>query len=206
MATQWKQNVPNTVSIDLGPYDIYGKESTFILHQKIKGNTNTTNVNATWLEVKDFISTPNTVTAIGETLIGSTKIVVGDTTGVMPGQVYKSGTVYVYVTSVTSSTSFNIRRPTGAVLPANAVFTQVGNTGIYETSLTLQTLGQYLIIISNPDIGLLNEASKVEVVGNNIDDVNGNLLFGYGQFNTKLDKIAGLLGGVDTSVSGKLIL
>lgn len=205
MATQWKQNVSNTVSIDLGPYDIYGKEQGFTLHHKIKGNVNTVDTGATWTEVKHNIVAPNTFNSNGLTPEGSATITVDISTDIVAGQVYQAGTVFLYVSSLSGNT-ITLRRLTKEEIPDNTAFSQVGNTGIYETSLTLSVLGQYLVIISNPSIGLLNESSKVDVVGNVIDDIAADIVTSDTGINDKLDSISSSLGLVDTAITGKLIL
>ena len=204
MATQWKVSTANTVTIDLGPYDVYGATG-FQLHYKLKGDTNTTDSGELWAEVTHDIQAPVTFDTNGITPIGSATIEAVTTTGIAIGQVYKAGAVYVYISGI-SGTTLTLRRLTTSEIAGGTTFTQVGNTGIYETSLTLGTLGQYTLLISNPSVGLMNEATKVEVVANTIDDVAGQILTNDTSLDAQLAEISSALGVVDTSISGKLII
>lgn len=205
MASQWKISEENTVMIDLGPYDIYNESVGFILHYKLKGNANTTDSGISFSEVMHNIASPIALTIDGIQAVSATEITVLDATGVIPGQVYNSGTVYFYVSNVIGNTIY-LRRPLSAGLADAATATQVGNTGIYEANLTLGSLGQFTIIISSPDIGLLNEVTKVEVVSHLTEDVYNKVNGDNIGINTKLDSISSSLGNVDSSVKGTLIL
>jgi hypothetical protein len=204
MATQWKINTANTVTIDLRPYDIYAATS-FQLYYKLKGALNTTDSGAVWAEVTHNIAVPVTFNTVGITATGSATLTVDVATGIVAGQVFQAGSVYIYVSSIVGTT-ITLRRLTSGTIAAATAFSQVGNTGIYETDLTLTSLGQYILLISNPSVGLLNEATKVEVVANTIDDLNNTVTSSSTGINTKLDDIQTSLGIVDVSITGKLII
>ena len=204
MAAQWKINTDNLLGVDLGPYDIYGA-SGFKLYYKHTTAPNPVDSNAVFTEAILDIAAPISLTVSGLVPVGSTSITVTSTVGVEAGQVYQNGLQYVYVKEVVGNV-INLRRPTTIEIADAATLTQQGNTGLYETTLNLSTLGQYSIIISNPSIGLLNEITKVEVVTNLTDDVYNKVNAESVGINTKLDSISSAVGSVDTGLSGRLIV
>lgn len=169
----WKQNTSNTIAIDLAPYDIYN-ETRFTLHYKKHGDTTTTKVNVAWNEIHNPVPVSNNF--ITSTLVstGASTITIDSSTGALPvevGQVYwdgQSNGVFIYVSDIsvvpgTNDEIITLRRPVETEISNGTVFTLVGNTGIYETNLTLTELGEYTIIITNPSIGLHSEAINIEV-------------------------------------------
>ena len=204
MATQWKQNTDNAVTIDLGPYDVYN-ETGFTLHYKLKGDVTTTDSGATWVEMHNPVPVTNDFITTALTATGSATITIDSATGVAPGQVYQAGSVFIYVSSLSGNT-LTLRRVTREEIADTTTFTLVGNTGIYETSLSLSELGQYTIIIANPSVGLLNEATKVEIIANTVDDLAASISAHDTIVSGKLEDIQSALGVVDTSITGKLII
>lgn len=204
MANTWKQGVSNIIGIDLGPYDIYNA-SGFKLFYKHKDDVSTTLSNSTFNEVMHNIPAPVTCTTVGTTDAGATEVNVVDATNIQVGMVLKTGSFYMYVNGKVGNTLY-LRRPLTNAISTGTVLTETGNTGYYETALTLNTLGQYSIIIANPTIGLLNEATKVEIIANTNDDIYSKVNADNIGINSKLDSISSAVGSVDVSISGKMIL
>lgn len=204
MANTWKANISNIVGIDLGPYDIYNSTG-FKLFYKHKDSATTTLAGVTFSEVLHSIPVPVTCTTAKIVNSGDTEVLLTNGTNILPGMVLKTGTIYMYVNSKSGNTIY-LRRPLSDGIAQGTTLTECGNTGYYETSLTLPTVGQYTIIISNPNIGLLNEVTKVEVVANSVDDVYSKVNADNININQKLDSIGSAVGSVDVSISGKMIL
>ena len=204
MANVWKSGIANTVGIDLGPYDIYNA-SGFKIFYKHKDDVNTTLSNATFSEVMHNIPAPVTCTTSGITDSGATEVNVVSASNIRVGMVLKTGSTYMYVNGIVGNTLY-LRRPLTNSISSGTVLTEAANTGYYETTLTLTTLGQYSLIISNPTIGLLNEVTKVEIVANTVDDIYSKVNADNIGINSKLDSIGNAVGSVDVSISGKMIL
>ena len=204
MANVWKSGIANTIGIDLGPFDIYNA-SGFKLFYKHKDDVNTTLSNATFTEVMHNIPAPVTCTVSVQAEVGDTEVTVANATNIQVGMVLKTGSIYVYVNGKVGNILY-LRRPLTNSISTSTVLTEAGNTGYYETALTLTTLGQYSLIISNPTIGLLNEVTKVEIVANTVDDIYSKVNADNIGINSKLDGISSAVGSVDVSISGKMIL
>lgn len=202
MATTWKINTDNTVTIDLSPYDVYAATG-FTLKYKKYGGALTTSASV-FTEIIETVSSV-TITINANFDAGATSITVSDASAVAIGHVYKTGTQYFYVTSISGNT-LNLRRPLKNPITASATATRQGNTGVYEAVLNLNAIGQYTVIISNPTIGLLNEIAKLEVINNTIDDVSSQINSNNISTTTKLDSIATAVGALDVAMSGKLIV
>jgi len=202
MSTTWKVNTDNTVTLDLSQHEVYAATG-FTLKYKRHGEELTTST-AVFEEIIEIVSDV-TLTINSNFDAGVTSITVDDSSSVEVGHLYKTGTQYFFVTSVSDNTLY-IRRPLKNPIVAGETATRQGNTSIYEAILNLSDIGQYTIIISNTSIGLSNEVAKLEIINNTIDDISTQMNSNNVSTNTKLDTIASVVGACDVSMSGKLIV
>jgi len=195
MSAIWKKGVANSIGVDLGKDDIYGLDGdTF---KCFYGNPDGTTTDVTGFSefVKD-IANPATCKANGDTAQGSKDIPVDDVSGWEVGMVAKvSGKdIYFYIESIdTANNILTARKGISGDIADQDDITQVGNTGVYGASVTIDTTGIHFFVLSNPSIGLLNKSVKVEVVEHDDEDVMD-----------KLEEIENKIGGLN-GVDGVLL-
>jgi hypothetical protein len=171
MATLWKKGQENSLTIDLSTDDIYGASGFECIYAKL-GSSEQTAINSDdWNEIVKSVE-DNNCTADGDTLAGSTRIKVKDTddnntvANFKKGDVFKvkDKDIYGYIEEVDTDNNYIIvRNPISDTIADGDELDRVGNTGIYQASLTLNEEGIYTFVASNPSIGLQNEVLKIEV-------------------------------------------
>ncbi len=171
MAAKWKKGVKNTFAIDLGFDDIYGLAGDSF-NTYIKGANGTLKVDALNEVVVD-IDNPVSAKVDGDTSANSTKVKYkNESADFKKGMVVNIGGQLRYIQDVdTNSKTITLRKPLSADVQDGADIKQVGNTGIYEASVTLDEVGFYWIVINNPSINLFNETQKIEVVDYDDSDI-----------------------------------
>jgi len=192
MSAIWKKGKPDTVAIDLGKKDIYGLDgSTF---QCFYGNPDGTTTDVgTFSEFVKDISDPQSCTASGGSDKGTKDVKVDDVTGWKVGMVakVKDKNIYFYVEAVnTDDNILTARNALSDDIADGDEIDEVGNTGIYGTSVTLDVLGIHFFVIRNPSIGLMNKSKKVEVVEYDDTDVINKLE----DIEDKIDNLGGIDG------------
>lgn len=203
MATKWKKDTDNVIGLDLAPYDIYGATG-FTALIKGKDDFYASDAGLTFTEVELEVITPVSTTLATDAVIGDTSVSVADATGITQGMVISIGGEFGYVSSVSGNT-LNLRRSVKIGASSGDAVTQTGKTGLYEGIANLATLGQNMIIISNPSIGLMNEVVKVEIVDNTLDDLSTTINSESVAINSKLDSLSSAVGA-EGSVSGNVIV
>jgi len=191
MGAIWKKSKENRVAIDLGREDIYGIDGTTF--QCFYGNPDGTTTNVDNFEefIKN-IDSPESANSVGDQSAGTKDINVDDASGWEVGFVAKidGKDEYYYVEKVdTDNNILTFRKGLKTDLADNTAINQVGNTGVYGTNVTIDTVGVHLFVISNPSIGLFNKSNKVEVVDYDENDVMDKL----NEIEDKIDS----LGAVD---------
>jgi len=208
MAQTWMVGEEQLLAIDLSPYDIYGA-SGFQLLIKEKDATEATPVEGDFTEVIEAISSPVSTTLASNASAGSTEIVVSDASAFTVGMRVKIANSEIkYVAGVdTVNNKLIFRRPLKTDYSSGSSVVQVGNTGIYERKLTLNSVGQYILIVNNPSIGLLNESTKVYVVDKDLRTISDQIATHDSIVNNKLDEVLNNLGsGGGATLSGRLIV
>lgn len=204
MSGIWKKGTANRVGIDLGKTDVYGVASDTFQAGYFDSDNNYTAISGLTEQIKSVEA--NSCKANGATSKGSLDIPVEDTDDNNKVANFKKGDVikvkdkdiYFYVENVdTNNNVITARRPISGDIADGDELDRVGNTGLYATNVTIDNVGVYFVVISNPTIGLLNRSAKIEVAEHTDEDIYtqmeiiGNVI---NDVNTKIDSIDGIDG------------
>jgi len=164
---------PYVVTVDTTPRDIYGVASDLELFVTPPGSTTASKSTATFAEVIEDrpANAPASLTLAADAAVGS--VVLSVTTAPhtdMVGRVYAfsdgTDTFYTRIKSVdTTANTITLTKPLPFALPASgSTISYYGGTGVYTASVNLATLGQYVLHVRAPSVGLRVGAQSVTVV------------------------------------------
>ena len=114
-------------------------------------------------------------TIASNTLKDSFEIIVNN------GYTLESGDVFVdsfgnkhYIEKISNNILY-LKTPLINDLSAGEILNEVGNTGIYRKEILFDTVGNYTIIIRNPEQGMGNVPISIKIVDENLDDAQNKL-------------------------------
>ena len=175
--SNWYVNKENLVTICLGSYGVYGKESGFKLYYRYSTDDTLTKSDVSFKEEKEDISDPVNVKADGDTNKGSTQIKVDDASDVKKGMRYKvkDKDIYFYVEDVdTDNNILTTRYKTTDDIKDGDELDQVGNTGTYSAKLTFSSTGSIIIMVRHIDLDIDFEPTVIEVT-DEIPNIKSNV-------------------------------
>lgn len=159
-------------------YDQFAVEGTFKAFYINESSSTAVNIAGPFVEIIKTITTPNTGETSSISNAGTKSISVKDGSTLKIGDVIFDGTNYHYIMNVDStpgSGKIIVKRSLLVNIPADTTLTEVGNTGLYKCPLSIPTVGEYTIIVNNPNINMQNTTSAVEIVSLDLNDINDRL-------------------------------
>jgi len=188
-----KAGVPFYVKV-VTDKNLFGKADGFKLSYYDESDPNPVaiDVDVDFIEVMRNVE-GNSSTASADAFVGDRAIVVEDGTVFADGDVVQDANGNIYYVETISGNTLHIRGKLVADIASGDTITQVGNTGIYQAPLTIDTPGNFTIEVANPEENMENVAFSVEVVEETLDDAQ-----------EKLDAIMDELGAVRAKVRYKV--
>lgn len=173
MATIKKAGVQFDVFVDTSK-DILGKPTGFA--GKIISNEDGSEiVTSAFTEVIETI-TAATTTLTGAQSVGDRTIAVADVAGFELGNsIILNGEYYVILAIDTSANTFGLDRGLLGAGAANDNVEKRGNTGTYKASVTVNTVGDYVVFVSNYELGMGNTSYPLVIESASVDDVKSLL-------------------------------
>ena len=141
------------------------------------------------VEIVENIASPATSTVDAAAAVGTRSITVQSGGGLQDGMVFEdaNGNKY-YIESIVGDV-INLKFPLEQAIAFGDTLTQVGNTGIYKIELTISSLGNYGIYISNPSIGLRSKGIQYTMKDVVLEDVDAKLDTEFATINDKLNEL-----------------
>jgi len=163
------------------------------------GTGETTNENVSVTEVVEAIDSPAEATVAETAVRGTRTIKVNDDVTLEDGMVFKDENDNMYYIESIEDNTITTRVDLVEDIAYNTKLTQVGNTGIYKVPVTIDKVGKYNVVISNPSVNLRNLAAFVDVRQYSIDDVAGKIDTKGDEIIAKIEEIEEQLSKTDSS-------
>jgi len=162
------------------------------------GTTTAQDVDVT--EVIKNIDDPKSATTTQDALKGTRTVKVKDNT-LEDGMVFDDGNGNKYYIESIDNDGATITTRTELVadIPADTTLQQVGNTGIYKIPVTIDTVGLYNVVVSNPAVNLRNLSAFVKVTQYDIDDIGNQIESKTQEILDKIDDAKAQLSGNNDS-------
>jgi len=167
-----KAGVPHPVVVN-SKADKLGFEAGFKMHYVNAATNAVTEIPANSFSEIEKDITPTSTTLSGDHVAGAKTITVADVTGFGIGETVKISGVYYRVAAVDAgANTIELKRGLdGAVVDGTAVDLN-GRTGSYVAMVTFPDAGDFTGHVSNPGLGMDNEAFPIRVGNATVEDVS----------------------------------
>lgn len=169
MAIIKKAGVAFDVFVDTAK-DVLGKPSGF--SGKIIANSDGTEIalSSVFTEVIETVTAASTTTSAAAD--ATRTLPVSSVSGFELGDTISVSGNYYVITSIDSkAVTFGLNKDLEGAVAASAKVEKVGNTGTYKASATITNVGDYLVVVSNYELGMGNTTYPLTIESANIDDV-----------------------------------
>jgi len=168
MAGTIKAGIPHVIKVNTKA-DKMGQEAGFDLKYYNDATREMVSVAGAFFEFENTI-VPASTTVVGNHAAGIKELTLDSATSFPRGSVLKIGDNYSRVVSVAGNV-VTLKHGLAVAVVGGATVDLSGRTGTYGLPVTFPAKGKYTVHMSNPSIGMDNEAAPVSVENADIDDV-----------------------------------
>lgn len=140
-------------------------------------------------EVIETVTTPATATAGAAAGAGDKVITLEAGSTLSDGNVIKDTANNMYYVESIAGNQLRLKFPLEAPIAFGDTLTQVGNTGLYKLTITINTAGNYGVYISNPSIDMRSKGAQFTVKDIILEDVDAKVDTKSAEIIAKLDAL-----------------
>ncbi len=141
-------------------------------------------------ELMETVAVPNIGTLDVATALGSKSLVVAAGSTITDGDVVETPAGDMYYVEGVSGNIVTLKYPLLAPLSFGYTITQVGNLGIYNVEVVINTPGTYSIMIENPGINMRLKAIQCSVQDVVVGDISDQMADNFTDITTQLGEIS----------------
>ncbi len=141
-------------------------------------------------ELMETVAVPNIGTLDVATALGSKSLVVAAGSTITDGDVVETPAGDMYYVEGVSGNIVTLKYPLLAPLSFGDTITQVGNLGIYNVEVVINTPGTYSIMIENPGINMRLKAIQCSVQDVVVGDISDQMADNFTDITTQLGEIS----------------
>lgn len=169
-----KTNEPFWVKVDTD-YDVFGVAADFTIGYFSDDVSTITEIPSGAFDEVMRSTNNKSATVLSDVLSDDSVIPVQAGSTLMVGDVFSDINGNLYYVEIFEDDKITIRGKIKEDIGASTLLTEAGNTGLYKSQVTLDTAGNYTIVIRNTKNGMQNVSLTVNVLDNDLEDMNGKL-------------------------------